>query len=266
VRAMAAAEARAAWQRAANRCLVQEDAKRAPKLACCPPPVLPHHYSDGNAANLHWNLTSSNLPSDTHWWLQLQPNFGCQMTLAQDHLGCIGGEAVEIEKKTSEAGVQQFKTPSGYAPMSLKCRGNTKNYAHEDREFMDFKAFAPLFPMKPQKEYCEMNVPWEESNKPQPWWQVADADGLASLVAAKAMQSVVNNDLPRPTQTVQVHGEKLNHPRERDNYEQPFPSIAKELDPLHDTMVCSYCGVSSTETNSRDGGSCQPHQRNNIPG
>jgi hypothetical protein len=300
---MAAAEARAAWQRAANRCLVQEDAKRAPNLACCPPPVLPHHYSDGNAANLHWNLTSSNLPSDTHWWLQLQPNFGCQMTLAQDHLGCIGGEAVEIEKKTehlvapaaskledtqakkvaepfeppwivstaftkqtSEAGVQQFKTPSGYAPMSLKCRGNTKNYAHEDREFMDFKAFAPLFPMKPQEEYCEMNVPWEESNKPQPWWQVADADGLASLVAAKAMQSIVNNDLPRPTQTVQVHGEKLNHPRERDNYEQPFPSIAKELDPLHDTMVCSYCGVSSTETNSRDGGSCQPHQRNNIPG
>ncbi|KAE9593576.1 hypothetical protein Lalb_Chr18g0044531 [Lupinus albus] len=32
---MAGAEARAVWQRAANRCFVQEDAKRAPKLACC---------------------------------------------------------------------------------------------------------------------------------------------------------------------------------------------------------------------------------------
>ncbi|GAB2269546.1 hypothetical protein Dimus_004465 [Dionaea muscipula] len=32
---MAAAEMRAGWQRTANRCFVQEDAKRAPKLACC---------------------------------------------------------------------------------------------------------------------------------------------------------------------------------------------------------------------------------------
>jgi len=32
---MAAAEAGAVWQRTANRCFVQEDAKRAPKLACC---------------------------------------------------------------------------------------------------------------------------------------------------------------------------------------------------------------------------------------
>ncbi|KAL7143602.1 hypothetical protein ABFS83_08G202700 [Erythranthe nasuta] len=40
-RVMALAEARAAWQRTGNRCLVQEDAKRAPKLAYCsslPPP------------------------------------------------------------------------------------------------------------------------------------------------------------------------------------------------------------------------------------
>ncbi|KAL7101341.1 hypothetical protein ACP275_08G048400 [Erythranthe tilingii] len=40
-RVMALAEARAAWQRTGNRCLVQEDAKRAPQLAYCsslPPP------------------------------------------------------------------------------------------------------------------------------------------------------------------------------------------------------------------------------------
>jgi hypothetical protein len=33
---MAAAEARAAWQRTTNRCFVQQDAKRVPKLDCCP--------------------------------------------------------------------------------------------------------------------------------------------------------------------------------------------------------------------------------------
>lgn len=307
---MAAAEARAAWQRAANRCLVQEDAKRAPKLACCPPSVQVHDSGGGNPASpqdlhvpnfmtVNWNTMSSNLPADTQWWLQLQPNFGCQMALAREHLNSMGGEAGEkkmeglvapvsnledaeaqksvdpfeppwivstaFTKQTFDTGVEQFKTSTGYAPMSLKCRGNTKNYVHDDREFMDFKAFDPLFPMKPQKENCEMHVPWEETNKSQPWWQVADADGLASLVAERAMQNIANNDLPKPKQTVHVHGTKLNQPRETYDYEQPFPSIGKVPDPLHDTMVCSY-SVSSTETHSSDGGSWQQHRRNNVHG
>ncbi|KAK3133172.1 hypothetical protein QOZ80_6AG0533320 [Eleusine coracana subsp. coracana] len=307
---MAAAEARAAWQRAANRCLVQEDAKRAPKLACCPPSVQPHDSSCGNPVNpqdlhvpnfmtVNWNLMSSNLPADTQWWLQLQPDFGCQMAVAREHLNCMGVKAGEkkmeglaapeskledieakkyvdpfeppwivstaFTKQTSETGVEQLKNPTGYAPMSLKCRGITKNCIHEDREFMDFKAFDPLFPMKPQKEYCEMHAPWEESNKSQPWWQVADVDGLASLVAERAMQNIVNNDLPKPKQTVQVHGAKLNHPRENNDYEQSFPSIGKVPEPVHDIMVCSY-SVSSTQTNSSDGGNWQQHRQNNVPG
>jgi hypothetical protein len=241
----AAAEARAAWQRAANRCLVQEDAKRAPKLACCPPPVQPHDCSGGgnppaSPQDLHVpNLVAVdwNLPSDTRWWPN---NFGCQTAPAQDHLDCSGGEAADkgterlvpppaskledaeanksldepppwivstaLAKQTSETGVeQQLKTPTGYAATSLKCRGNAKNYAHGDK---DFKAFDPLFPMKPHKEYCEMNVPWDGSRKSQPWWQVSG--------------------------------------------------------PVPDTTVCSLA-VSSTETNSSDGGSWQQHQQNGIP-
>ncbi|ONK69225.1 uncharacterized protein A4U43_C05F20640 [Asparagus officinalis] len=87
---MAAAEARAAW-RTANRCWVQEDAKRAPKLACCPSSSSAQQYDscNGNVANgqeqpthnfmpLNWNPMNSNLPPDTRWWLQLQTSFGCQ--------------------------------------------------------------------------------------------------------------------------------------------------------------------------------------------
>src|SRR5688572_27461789 len=101
---MAAAEARAAWQRAANRCLVQEDAKRAPKLACCPPSLRPHDTSDGNPPSpqdlhapmfmpINWNLMNSSMPMETQWWLQLQPSFGCQTALAREHLNYVGGDA-----------------------------------------------------------------------------------------------------------------------------------------------------------------------------
>jgi hypothetical protein len=227
----AAAEARAAWQRAANRCLVQEDAKRAPKLACCPPPVQPHDSSGAgnppaspqdlhvpNLVAVNWNLTttSSNLPSDTRWWLQSQPSFGCQTALAQDHLDSTGGEAADknaerlvpppASKLEDTEANKSFDEPPPWivstafakqtSETSLKCRGNAKNYAHGHK---DFKAFDPLFPMKPPKEYCEMNVPW---------WQVSG--------------------------------------------------------PVPDTMVCSFA-VSSTATNSSDGGSWQQHQQNGIP-
>ncbi|KAJ4818366.1 Alanine--tRNA ligase [Rhynchospora pubera] len=111
---MAAAEARAVWQRAANRCFVQ-DAKRAPKLppssslsASASPPNTSTgssqqshgHYDDEDNTNnnnnvidehqqhLILNLTplsrnpypisTANLPPDTRWWLQLHPNFAYQ--------------------------------------------------------------------------------------------------------------------------------------------------------------------------------------------
>lgn len=100
---MAAAEARAAWQRTANRCFMQEDAKRAPKLACCPSSSLSKLQSGssaGDAANvpnhpgatftpLNWNPTNSNLPPDTKWWLRLQPNSAYQKDFTCEQLNAL---------------------------------------------------------------------------------------------------------------------------------------------------------------------------------
>lgn len=98
---MAVAEARAAWQRTANRCLVQEDAKRAPKLACCPStssssvkqvdagPTNPAETQDiPGAAFLPYNRSSSysNLSPNSRWWLQLQPNHGFSRGLVKEQL------------------------------------------------------------------------------------------------------------------------------------------------------------------------------------
>ncbi|XP_042449856.1 uncharacterized protein LOC122034611 [Zingiber officinale] len=83
---MAAAEVRTAWQRAANRCLVQEDAKRAPKLACCPSSTPQNDSGSGSTTtvqdyfipNIIPNRNSMNyiLSPETKWWLQMQPNLG----------------------------------------------------------------------------------------------------------------------------------------------------------------------------------------------
>uniref|UniRef100_A0A0E0AV28 Uncharacterized protein n=1 Tax=Oryza glumipatula TaxID=40148 RepID=A0A0E0AV28_9ORYZ len=110
---MAAAEARAAWQRTANRCIVQEDRKRAPKLACCPPSSEQQHVkSNGNCRNsedrpvpnfmpLSWNPMNSSLPPDIRWWLQLQPNLGGQKNLAGEHLYFLGREISDKEVEDS---------------------------------------------------------------------------------------------------------------------------------------------------------------------
>lgn len=88
---MAAAEARATWQRVANRCYVQEDAKRAPKLACRTSSSAKPPYDENggdtfkeidppnlNFMSLNRNLLDSNVSSETKWWLQFQPNHGYQ--------------------------------------------------------------------------------------------------------------------------------------------------------------------------------------------
>uniref|UniRef100_A0A5B6ZM49 Uncharacterized protein n=2 Tax=Davidia involucrata TaxID=16924 RepID=A0A5B6ZM49_DAVIN len=111
---MAAAEARAAWQRTANRCFVQEDAKRAPKLACCPSTSSSSKQVDAGPASatdeqdiptvgfmpLNRNPSYSNLSPDTRWWLQLQPNYGFQRVLMNEQLNTL-----EAEMETFRAGV-----------------------------------------------------------------------------------------------------------------------------------------------------------------
>lgn len=112
---MAAAEARAVWQRTANRCFVQEDAKRAPKLACCQSssstskqveagPATASYGRDYPASGfvpLNRNSSYSNLPLDTRWWLQMQPSYGYQMGLTFEQLN-----ALESEEETLRAGIE----------------------------------------------------------------------------------------------------------------------------------------------------------------
>lgn len=95
---MAVAEARTAWQRAANRYLVQEDAKRAPKLACCSSASPSLKQVDSGPANgadaqnpsgtcfLPFNRNSSccDLSPNSRWWLHLQPNNGYQKGIVSE--------------------------------------------------------------------------------------------------------------------------------------------------------------------------------------
>jgi hypothetical protein len=109
---MAAAEARVVWQRTANRCFVQEDAKRAPKLACCQSSSSASEQVDAGPNNTaEWpdhpalgfmpnrNPSFSNLSPDTRWWLQLQPSYGYQKAATYEQL-----DALEAEVETLRAG------------------------------------------------------------------------------------------------------------------------------------------------------------------
>ncbi|MCD7454610.1 hypothetical protein HAX54_025356 [Datura stramonium] len=100
---MAVAEARTAWQRAANRCLVQEDAKRAPKLACCSSASPSLKQVDTGPANsvdaqnpsgtcfLPFNRNASycDLSPNSRWWLHLQPNYGYQRGLVSEPIDSV---------------------------------------------------------------------------------------------------------------------------------------------------------------------------------
>ncbi|GAB4861577.1 hypothetical protein Ancab_036770 [Ancistrocladus abbreviatus] len=119
---MAAAEARTAWQRAANRCFVQEDAKRAPKLACCQSSSSSSKQVDSGPTNaadgpdhscigfmpFNRNDSYSNLPPDAKWWLQLQPNYGHQKGLTYEQL-----TALEADMETSDLHILSMESQVG---------------------------------------------------------------------------------------------------------------------------------------------------------
>lgn len=245
---MAAAEARAAWQRAANRCFVQEDAKRAPKLACCTSSTsaLQYDSNNGNATNgqepstsnfmpLNWNPMNSNLPADTRWWLQLQPNFGSIKDFLSDELNFLENELEEKGGKmpvptstlnrervdhnnnyTSESpwmvstafikkdetSIELRNTVTYVSEQPLKRKEDMGDYLFEDVAVVDWKAGDRLISKKTEKASPDLDSPCAGSNKSEPWWRISDQGELASLVAQKSLEHIENCDLPRPTQTV----------------------------------------------------------------
>ncbi|XP_031503620.1 uncharacterized protein LOC116266528 isoform X2 [Nymphaea colorata] len=129
---MAAAEARAAWQRTANRCFVQEDAKRAPKLASCPSASskLQQDQCAGDGRNgvdhsgtyvflpVNWSPSNSKLSPDTKWWLQLQPNFGNRRDFIFEQLKALD---VELDCMAS-FDMDPSSEPSNEATQTAQCR------------------------------------------------------------------------------------------------------------------------------------------------
>ncbi|KAH0450849.1 hypothetical protein IEQ34_021541 [Dendrobium chrysotoxum] len=245
---MAAAEARTAWQRAANRCLVQEDAKRAPKLACCPSSSVQQNDSNNTDATngqdpcassfmpLSWNFMNSNLPSDTKWWLQMQPNFDYKKDFMYEQLKGLSDEHLEAEETINQASYTDEEKHGGYiesenkdSPMESSCVVSAISVNHDSerriqeikelnstfsqktlkhnvdtrgcyfqKELLDMKPIDRLSSQKTEMANLDLETPWERSNKCEPWWRVSDKEELASFVAQKSLENIENCDLPRP--------------------------------------------------------------------
>ena len=249
---MAAAEVRAVWQRTANRCFVQEDAKRAPKLACCQSPSTPKQFDAGAAAPadvpdhpsigfmpLNRNPSCSNLPPDTRWWLQMQPNYGYHKGFTYEQ-----GNSLEGEEETLKAGVVNSTTRiseahkwKGDAELDGQTNRNCFVDAHNNGatktasetgkqnvktvEYMDMKELFELddstesweimqmdytdYPdtKQPNEKCFDPEYSWMGSEKIEPWWRMIDKDELVSLVARKSLDHIENCDLPPPQKMCQ---------------------------------------------------------------
>lgn len=198
---MGGAEVRAVWQRTANRCCVQEDAKRAPKLACfqssCATsktanagPASTADESDHAAVNVtHSNRESSfsNLSPDSRWWLHFRPNYGYQKCLTYGQLNALEDE-VETSKASDEN--KTFSKDSQAFPELMDVMAK-----HETME-IDSVGFCVS---KQTNDFSlESDYSWIEVNKAEPLWRTTDRDELASFVSQKSLNHIENCDLPPP--------------------------------------------------------------------
>ncbi|GAB2271827.1 hypothetical protein Dimus_006659 [Dionaea muscipula] len=176
---MAAAEMRAGWQRTANRCFVQEDAKRAPKLACCQSSssTKPVDTSPTSAADeadhpsigfmpFNRNPSFSDLPPDTKWWLHLQPNFGHQRGLTFEQLNALDEdieafEAYILSMNCKAAGVEPWTedNPGGYQnpdpSLDGYMKGSTKKPPGEELKAGNGKIEPDILKLKGLTDYFE---------------------------------------------------------------------------------------------------------------
>ncbi|KAL2345919.1 hypothetical protein Fmac_007204 [Flemingia macrophylla] len=192
---MAAAEARALWQRTANRCFVQEDAKRAPKLACCQSscatskfidagPASTADESDHTAVNAtYFNRKSSvsNLPPDSRCWLYLQPNYGYQKGLTYEQLNALEDEVERLIASDNKNSQELMDVMAKHEKMDIDCVGCCSESSKETNDFS-----------------LESDYSWIESDKAEPWWRTTDRDELASFVSQKSLNHIENCDLPPP--------------------------------------------------------------------
>ncbi|KAG8363243.1 hypothetical protein BUALT_Bualt19G0001900 [Buddleja alternifolia] len=213
---MALAEARAAWQRTANRCLVQEDAKRAPKLACCsslPPSVKQADTGPTNTPGgqdiptngpqpFNRNPSYSNLSPNTRWWLQHQPNYGYQKGLTDEQCNSPDGniQTRQMQESLDDPGLSDQTTysESSYETNFTTCEKKDLRGTEDGGEFRA----EGFFSSKNGNElYFDSESSWIGAEKNTPWWRTADTEELALLVAQKSPGLLENCDLPRPQNT-----------------------------------------------------------------
>lgn len=202
---MAAAEARTLWQRTANRCFVQEDAKRAPKLACCQSSCATSELVDAGPASstadesdradvdvTHFNRKSSfsNPPPDSRWWLHSQPNYGYQKGLTYEQLNALEEEVETLISSPSDEN-KTFSKNSLAFPELMDVM--------EKHEKMEIDSIGCSVSSKQTNEFSmESDYSWIEGDKVKPWWQTTDRGELASFVSQKSLDHVENCDLPPP--------------------------------------------------------------------
>ncbi|KAL2233777.1 UNVERIFIED_CONTAM: hypothetical protein Sindi_1109900 [Sesamum indicum] len=222
---MALAEARAAWQRTANRCFVQEDAKRAPKLACCSsvtPSVKQAETGTNTAAagqdtpstgSLPLNLPSySNLSPNSKWWLQLQPSYVYQKGLMDEQFNSLEANMGTCQMQESLGALARKEDDPG---LSNQMTSNTFSSDSQYRSFTtgDKKVFGVKEDvgelklgglvgdevLKNANElYLDSESSWIGGERNTPWWRTADTGELAFLVSRSLLDHIENCDLPSP--------------------------------------------------------------------
>ncbi|KAG6473002.1 hypothetical protein ZIOFF_066909 [Zingiber officinale] len=210
---MAAAEVRTTWQRAANRCLVQEDA-------------TVHH--------LLYKVIQA---------VEMQPNFGYHKDFICEQLNSLeyegDAEGAVLTNKNSSANdsghfvakkEDSFLNSSEVVSSVFMTRGadrtfkeiNTKNYSEhslkrkittEDclHKGQLLGSTVDPFALKRRVNFSlDLESPSARANKSESWWRIAGKDELSLLVAQKSLQHIENCDLPRSSQTVHVPTRKLD--------------------------------------------------------
>ncbi|CAN8286053.1 unnamed protein product [Cochlearia groenlandica] len=164
---MAGAEARALWQRTFNRCFVQEDAKRAPKLTYY---QSSSHNNQSSFMPLHRNPNlSDRLPHNTMSWghHHIRPNQKEQVNKPLE-------SSYEKKPESFQESIDSVETREYY----------DESYEKKLLNEIPFDASSPWNPLSNEKS--------------GPWWRNTDKDELASLVAQKSLDYVENCDLPTP--------------------------------------------------------------------
>ncbi|CAL9085601.1 unnamed protein product, partial [Musa textilis] len=178
---MAAAESRPARQRIASRCLVQDDADGAPRLAWCPSSTSKYTETAVPTSK----LDGGSLPVDF-----------IKFVLKREDM-----VSTASMKSGSGTRVKEVNTTTIYSQQPLKKKTNM-DFVYKVEKLLELKPVDQLALRKSDKASSHLETPGSGCNKPEAWWRIADKDDLALLVAQKSLQHIENCDLPKSTQTV----------------------------------------------------------------